>query len=96
MPVVPGGMQHREDNDCIFPHDEKDAIRKTPRQNSANIRLFSKLPMEEWIRHHQQRGRPNFSNEFQAQPGPCSSFQIAASAMSAAASGRTISRRLIA
>ena len=67
MPVMTGGMQNRKDNDGVVSNDEKNAIRKSPRENPPDFRFSAQQAIERRILNRPLDGCPNFKRQFQSQ-----------------------------
>ena len=56
-----------EDDDGVLAHDEENAIREAPDEDTADFRVFAQTLMGEWILDFASDGRPNFGGEFRTQ-----------------------------
>jgi hypothetical protein len=95
MPVVPGRMDDRKDNDGILPNHKEDPVGKPAAENPAHLRH----PAQQWEKQRSIRRPPNgdtnFPHQLQAQAAQPLLIPKTASVMSASASGRTMRRRLM-
>jgi len=61
------GVEDGKDDDGIHPHDEEDPIGKTSGQNTARVRAFAELKVNERVFYGPPDGLPNFEGEFQSE-----------------------------